>query len=413
MQLGVLVPVVVWVAVVIAPLLVSARSAFSHPMDVVVACSLSGAALSLGLSLVVQHGAFSHVQATSGDPAHVAFTALTLGFLQPIVLATAAIVAVLGIRRLGVNPVAGVGAGLALVVVYELATTLLAPYGTRGIVLTTLVAFVLAGAGLVAARNGLHAAMAADTGADTATEDTEGVEHRLTTVVVSAIIAVVVIVAAAITTAVVARGPATRPTPPVPGHGGLVPHPAAAAAAIHPIMGPSGQSLWGTLHLTSHATPLAAGPVTAVNLYRSVSVTPAPGWTIDNQGQAFARLVNADQTVAFVAFAGTSDSPGINGESSLMINNAIQQAGLTNVRQTPLGPAQAVQGTNFQQMLQVIYTANRQDDQGTWPEWGIWVTLFNPSGGLAGFVCFYSNESLDAYDAAKPDADAMLTSMLS
>ena len=69
-------------------------------------CSLSGAALSLGLSLVVQHGAFSHVQATSGDPAHVAFIALTLGFLQPIVLATAAMVAVLGIRRSGVNPVA-------------------------------------------------------------------------------------------------------------------------------------------------------------------------------------------------------------------------------------------------------------------------------------------------------------------
>ena len=166
LELGLLVPVAAFVAVVIAPLVVSARSAFRHPMDVVVACSLSGAALSLGLSVVIQHGAFTHIQATAGDPAHVAFISLTLGFLQPIVLATAAMVGVLGLRRLGVSPVAGVIEGLVLVVAYELATTLLQPYGTRGIVLTALAAFLLAGAGLAAARDGLHEALLADTGSD-------------------------------------------------------------------------------------------------------------------------------------------------------------------------------------------------------------------------------------------------------
>jgi len=114
LEVGLLVPVAAFVAVVIAPLVVSARPAFRHPMDVVVACSLSGAALSLGLSVVVQHGAFTHIQATAGDPAHVAFIALTLGFLQPIVLATAATVGVLGLRRLGVNPAAGVVEGLGI-----------------------------------------------------------------------------------------------------------------------------------------------------------------------------------------------------------------------------------------------------------------------------------------------------------
>jgi len=98
LELGVLVPVVAFVAVLVAPLLVTARAAFRHPMDVVVTCALSGAALSLGLSVVVQHGAFTHLQATAGDPVSVAFIALTLGFLQPIVLATAAAVAVLGLR---------------------------------------------------------------------------------------------------------------------------------------------------------------------------------------------------------------------------------------------------------------------------------------------------------------------------
>ena len=81
LELGLLVPVAAFVAVVIAPLVISARPSFRHPLDVVVAGSLSGAALSLGLSVVVQHGAFTHVQVTAGDPAHVAFIALTLGFL--------------------------------------------------------------------------------------------------------------------------------------------------------------------------------------------------------------------------------------------------------------------------------------------------------------------------------------------
>ena len=40
----------------------------------------------------------------------------------------------------------GVIEGLVLVVAYELATTVLHPYGTRGIVLTALAAFVLAAA---------------------------------------------------------------------------------------------------------------------------------------------------------------------------------------------------------------------------------------------------------------------------
>jgi hypothetical protein len=162
LELGVLVPVVGFVAVLIAPLLTTARSAFRHPVDAVVACSLSGAALSLGLSVVVQRGAFTRIAATAGDPAHVAFIALTLGFLQPIIFATAAALTVVPLRGTGVNAALGLAKGLTLVVLYELATTVLTPYGTRGIVLTTLVALVLAGAGLVGTRDTLHTALLAE-----------------------------------------------------------------------------------------------------------------------------------------------------------------------------------------------------------------------------------------------------------
>lgn len=161
-ELGVLIPVVAFAAVLIAPLATTARSAFRHPVDAMVVCSLSGAALSLGLSVVVQRGAFSHIGATGGDPAHVAFIALTLGFLQPIILATAAAMAVLPLRGASGGIFLGLVKGLALVVLYELATTLLTPYGSRGIVLTTLLALALAAAGLFGTRDTLHTALLAE-----------------------------------------------------------------------------------------------------------------------------------------------------------------------------------------------------------------------------------------------------------
>jgi hypothetical protein len=162
LELGVLVPVVGYIAVLIAPMLLTARPAFRHPIDAVVICALSGAALSLGKSIVVQRGAFTHIEATAGDPAHVVLIALTLGFLQPIVYATAAAVTVVRLRRAGAGAARGVAEGLAMVLCYELATTLLEPYGTRGIALSTLVALVLAAAGLFAVRGELHTALLAE-----------------------------------------------------------------------------------------------------------------------------------------------------------------------------------------------------------------------------------------------------------
>jgi hypothetical protein len=410
LELGVLVPVAAFVAVVIAPILVSARPAFRHPLDVVVAGSLSGAALSLGLSVVVQHGAFTHVQATAGDPAHVAFISLTLGFLQPIVLATAATVGVLGLRRLGVNPVTGVIEGLVLVVAYELATTLLQPYGTRGIVLTALATFVLAGAGLAAARNGLHEALLADTGADTDVKAAGDVEHRLHAGLVAAIVAVIVVIAAAVSVAVVLGGSATHPTPPGQGGGGMIaPHSAAAAGSIRPAMGQFGQSPWGSVALASSTTSLAAGTASTINLVDGINMTVAPGWTVTRQGQQSADLFNSNQSAALFVVAGGADTSDIGQESTLLINQNIQSSGLTNVQQHAAQP-QPLQGKNFQQLLEVDYTANIQTNQGTDQIYGGWVTLFNSTTGGSGFFNLYAG-SQDAFKAALPDAASMMVSM--
>jgi hypothetical protein len=406
LQVGLLVPVVAFVAVVIAPLIVSARPAFRHPMDIVVAGSLSGAALSLGLSIVVQHGAFTHIQATAGDPAHVAFISLTLGFLQPIILATAATLSVLGIRRLGGSLLTGLLEGLALVVAYELATTLLEPYGTRGIVLTALTAFVLAGLGLAAAHRALHAAIAADT-------STEAVatEHRLPAGLVAAVVAVIVVIAAAASIAAVVGGPATRPVPPGDeGKDGVATHKAAATTgAFHHEIGQPGEKLWGTVALASNSTTLALDTGTTIKLAGPVSVTVAPGWTVAQQGGQSATLFNADRSAGVFAAAGSANLNDIRQESAFVIGGHVQGSGLTNVQQTP-GEPQAIQGNNFQQLLEVDYTCDVQNNQGTLQLWGAWVTLYSPARHASGFLAYYAN-SPEQFKASLHDAGQMMVSM--
>ena len=77
-------------------------------------------------------------------------------------IATATAIAVIRLREPDLNKAVGIVIGLALVVVYELAATLLAPYGAKGIVVTTFVALLLAGAGLLGTRQELHNALIAE-----------------------------------------------------------------------------------------------------------------------------------------------------------------------------------------------------------------------------------------------------------
>jgi hypothetical protein len=317
---------------------------------------------------------------------------------------------VLGLRRLGVSPVLGVIEGLVLVVAYELATTVLHPYGTRGIVLTALAAFVLAAAGLVAARNALHAALLADTGADAQGTEAPDVEHRLHAGLVTAIVAAVVVIAAVVSVAVALSGPSTRPAPPGEGGSGrIAPHSAAAARSISPGVSEFDQSPWGRVALASTTTSLAAGTAATINLVNGINMTVAPGWTVTHQGQQSADLFNSDQSAALFVVAGGADTSDIVQESASLINQNIQSSGLTNVQQRP-AQLQPLQGKNFQQLLEVDYTANIQTDQGTDQIYGGWVTLFNSTTGASGFFNLYAG-SHDAFKAALPDAASMMVSM--
>jgi hypothetical protein len=159
LELGIVVPLLVALGLVLAPLAVTSRPAFRHPLDAVNLSSLSGAALSLGMSVVVQHGAFSQAAGAHTDPERTFFIAMTLGAVQPVLFATAAALIVLRVRRTGGNLLLGAAEGIALVLAYELVTELLSPYGSRGVVLTALVAVVLAAAGVLLVRVELHDAL--------------------------------------------------------------------------------------------------------------------------------------------------------------------------------------------------------------------------------------------------------------
>jgi hypothetical protein len=160
LELGVLVPVVTYVALLVVPIIVTGRARMKNTVDTVVICTLSGAALSLGFSVLVQLGAFTKV--TYGDPAQGAFIALTLGVVQPVIFATAAAVTVMQLRRKGSNTVAGLVKGVLLVLIYGFGTTVLTPYGTRGVVLTAVLALLVGAAGLVLARMEMHTALLAE-----------------------------------------------------------------------------------------------------------------------------------------------------------------------------------------------------------------------------------------------------------
>jgi hypothetical protein len=235
-------------------------------------------------------------------------------------------------------------------------------------------------------------------------------EHRLHAGLVAAIVAVIVVIAAVVSVAVVMSGKATHPKPPGQGGSGrIAPHSAAAAGAVHPTMGQTGESAWGSVALASGTTSVAGGTVTTINLVDGISMTVAPGWTVTRQGQQSADLFNGNQSAGLFVVAGGADASDIGQESTLLINQNIQSSGLTNVQQHPT-QLQPLQGKNFQQLIEVDYTANIQTDQGTDQIYGGWVTLYNSTTGGSGFFNLYAGSEA-AFKGALQDAASMMASM--
>ena len=109
--------------------------------------------------------------------------------------------------------------------------------------------------------------------------------------------------------------------------------------------------------------------------------------------------------------AGTTNTHDINQESAMLIGQDIKARGLSNVKQQPEVQVQTFQAKNFQQSLPINYTADVHTGHGTFPAFGTWIELFNPSAQRAAFIDFYALSG-DAFQASLPDAQSMIASML-
>lgn len=160
--LSLLVPFVAFLALQVAPILLTGRPSLGHSLDALSFAALGAAAFALGESIVLQHGAFTGAAVTHTSPARDTFIAMTLGFAKPVIYAAAAGLAVMRLRRQDRSYPTGFGEGLALVVAFDAALTLLSGYGERGVVLTFVVSLALAGIGLLRLRAEAHDALVAE-----------------------------------------------------------------------------------------------------------------------------------------------------------------------------------------------------------------------------------------------------------
>src|ERR1700757_810281 len=157
------------------------------------------------------------------------------------------------------------------------------------------------------------------------------------------------------------------------------------------------------------AVTLAAAD--GIELAPGISVAPAPGWTVGNQGPGWVTLHNAFSTAEMEIKV----KPSSGGDPVAVLQNDISHlsnlstTGLTNVRDLsaptaiPLGPG------NFQRQATVSYNADGTSVTGPLPVQGWFVELLNPSTHQSAFVVFTQNG--DAPVRADGDAQAMLDSM--
>jgi hypothetical protein len=236
--------------------------------------------------------------------------------------------------------------------------------------------------------------------------------HRLHARAILAILAVILLIAALLTGAVVlpsAQSPRPAPLPVPPGsHVAMavdsqtarVPAPAQAA----------GVPVHGTTAVSGARVMLASA--NSIDLGSGISVTPAPGWTMDTQKPNAVLLFNADSTASFLVAVGAANEGDVvaqlQDDTNLLTTGP--DAALTNAQLTTV-TTNHLQSKAFQQEASMGYTATVSSQQGTSTVSGVFVELLNTATGESAFVDFKA-VSDDVGKKYAPDADTMINSML-
>lgn len=148
-----------------------------------------------------------------------------------------------------------------------------------------------------------------------------------------------------------------------------------------------------------------------IDLGQGISVTPAPGWTIANQGPGWVALHNAYSTAEMefkVKSAVGTDVVAVLQADVDQLTHAPSPR-LTNVRNVSAPSTRTLQSANFQQEASIEYNADGSTGLGTTPVVGTFTELLNTSTHQSAFIVFAQNQ--DAPIRADSDGTLMLQSM--
>jgi hypothetical protein len=148
-----------------------------------------------------------------------------------------------------------------------------------------------------------------------------------------------------------------------------------------------------------------------IELASGISVAPAPGWTVGNEGPGWVTLHNAFSTalleVKVKPSTGTDPVAVLQGDINSL--SGMSTTGLINVRETGAPAPIPLGGGNFQQQATVTFDADGSSRSGPLPVTGWFTELLNTSTHQSAFVVFEQNG--DAPVRADGDAQAMLNSL--
>jgi hypothetical protein len=151
--------------------------------------------------------------------------------------------------------------------------------------------------------------------------------------------------------------------------------------------------------------------VGGIDLAPGISVTPAPGWTVGNQGPGWVTLHNAFATaeleIKVKRATGTDVVAVLQGDIANLSN--VSTTGLTNVGNTSAPVVTQLQPGNFQQQATINYNADGSSRSGPLPVDGWFLEVLNSSTHQSAFVVFSQNS--DAPLRADGEATAIADSL--
>lgn len=150
----------------------------------------------------------------------------------------------------------------------------------------------------------------------------------------------------------------------------------------------------------------------AIDLGHQISVTPAPGWTVGDQGPGWVTLHNhfatAEMEIKVKPAKGTDAATLLQDDIGELSN--VSTTGLTNVTDLSVPTSEPLHGSHFQQEAAIDYSADGTSAMGLIPVVGTFVELLNPSTHQSAFVAFAQNG--DSTSRSDSQGTMMVDSML-